>query len=503
MSPRATAQPTLRRIPRRSTAARLTVDYTPGSYPTTPIGSGPVVHLLNRFAYGATPASVAAVAAAGGPAPWLDAQLAAPYDAAAAAVGDWWPDLRRSPADVWNRAQTGTRRAIDVMGDYVNRTLARRITSPRPVLEAVTDVLENHLHVPVTAEFSFPFRAGYGDLIRSKALGRFDDLLVASTVHPAMLMYLNANGSRKDHPNENLARELLELHTVGVGAFGEDDVKAVARLLTGFLVDPTGQLQYVTDAHDTQPVTVLGFSDANASADGRPALTRLLRYLASHPATARRIATRLAVRFVADQPPAALVDRLAAVYLASGTDLRPVVKTLVTSAEFSASAGQKVRDPHEELVALMRMLRGRVTAPLTPFDLSNLLWQGAKMMGHTPFSWPSPDGQPQVAGAWATASRATASLQMHARLATLGYPSGFYPTVWEFLPTRNVAFRDLVDHLHRLLHQRPSTSVALQACCQATGVDPSALITAAHPVIGPGWPLLLGAVLDLPVTFQR
>lgn len=500
-------RPAIRRLPRkRATGTAKAVSFTPGAYPATTVGSAPVVHLLNRFAYGATPASVAAVGAAGGPKAWFDAQLAVPYDATSAGIADWWPDLNRSPLDIWVRDRTGVRSGTLVMYDYVNRTLTRRITSSQPVLEAVTDVLENHLHVPLAADGAFPFRAQYGELIRSKALGRFDDLLTATTVHPAMLTYLNAMNSTKAHPNENLARELLELHTVGVGNYTEDDVKDTARLLTGFTINSlTGVLAFVTGSHAVGPVRILGFTDPNSALDGRPAIERLTRYLANHPATARRIATKLVVRFVRDDAPAALVERLAQVYLDNGTDLRPVLKALVASDEFAASAGLKLRDPHEDLVAVLRMLGAKVVKPTGATSLANLLVIGARDQGHIPFTWPSPDGQPQVGAAWASAARASASLKAHARFATLAYPSAAaFAGVKAFLPTMPIAFRDLVDHLHRTLHQRPSTETALQACCQATGIaDPATSITATHAVVTKGFAALLGALLDLPTTYQR
>lgn len=487
----------VRRVPRRR-------DYTPGSYPATRVPSAPMLHLLSRFSYGVTPALVAEATAAGGQRAWFEAQLTAAYDGAADGVADWWPDLNRSPLEIYVRDLTKVRPAWQVMNDYINRTLARRILSPRPVLEQVTDVLENHLHVPVNGNLVYPFRAQYGDLVRAGALGRFEDLLVGALQHPAMLTYLNAIGSTKAHPNENLARELLELHTVGVGNFSEADVVATARLMTGYLIDlSTGALTYNPASHATGAVAILGFTDANADRDGRAAYGRLLRYLANHPLTAKRLATKLAVRFVRDDPPAALVDRLAAVYLANGTAIAPVLRALVASDEFAAAAGLKLRDPGEDIVHAMRILRAGLVRPAGSTSPANLLATGAQNLGHAPFTWPSPDGQPQVAAAWATPARAAASLQLHAKLATLRYPAAIFPGVSAFLPPLPIGFRDLVDHLHRLLHQRPSTATALQACCEATGVAPTTSITAKHAVVGSGFPALLGALLDQPAFYQR
>ena len=125
----------VRRLPRR-------IDYTPGSYPATAVPSAPMLRLLSRFSYGVTPALVAEATAAGGQRAWFEAQLTNAYDGSAAAVADWWPDLNRSPLEIRVRDLTNLRPAYRVMTDYVNRTLARRILSPRPVLEHATDLLE-------------------------------------------------------------------------------------------------------------------------------------------------------------------------------------------------------------------------------------------------------------------------------------------------------------------------------------------------------------------------
>ena len=128
-----------------------------------------------------------------------------------------------------------------------------------------------------------------------------------------MLMFLGNAGSTKAHPNENLGRELLELHTVGIGNYTEEDVKNSARILTGHRADlyKTWEPYYSAKDHWTGPVQVMGFRHPNADADGRAVTDAYLSYLAHHPATARRIATKLVKAFVADAVPTTLVDRLA------------------------------------------------------------------------------------------------------------------------------------------------------------------------------------------------
>ncbi|CAB4722254.1 unannotated protein [freshwater metagenome] len=486
-------------------AAEAAADWTPGSYPATAVPDTATLHLANRFSYGATPALIAEMKAAGGWMAWFDKQLASAYDGAATNLADWWPDLQRSPASLYQRQASSTRSGYAVMVDYVNRTMTRRLISPRPVLEVMTDFWENHLHVPANGELPFIWRASYGEMIRAGALGRFDDLLVAAISHPAMQLYLNGVGSTKAHPNENLARELLELHTMGVGTFTESDVKATARLLTGWIMSPTtGLLSFASERHSTGLISILGFVDDNLSTDGRVAQEKLLRYLAVQPATAQRIARKLVVRFVRDDAPADLVARLAKVYLDNGTAIQPVIRALVASPEFAASAGLKLRDPGEDVLASMRLLRATVTAPTSTTSIANLLGYGARDLGLAPLTWPAPNGAPQVNSAWATASRASASLQLHARLVSGTYPTaGVIAPAKSWLPALPLAFRDLVDHLHRSMHLRPSTSTALQACCEATGLTPITPVSTTHPVLTTGWPALLGALLDLPAFYQR
>ena len=110
------------------------------------------------------------------------------------------------------------------MDDYARWVLMRRMTSKRQLLEVMTEFWENHLHVAAVRRRAVQHRVDYGNTIRKHALGRFDEMLLATTTHPAMLIYLDAAESTKEHPNENLGRELLELHTVGAGNYSEKDV---------------------------------------------------------------------------------------------------------------------------------------------------------------------------------------------------------------------------------------------------------------------------------------
>ena len=197
----------------------------------------------------------------------------------------------------------------------------------------MTDFWSSHFHIPVGHDKAWVYRFDYDATIRDHALGTFEDLLVACSLHPAMRVYLDNWKSVRNAPNENQGRELLELHTVGRDAgYTEDMVKASAKILSGYTVDwgtgKTFNAVYDPTKHTTGAVSVLGFSHANSAADGQAVTIAYLKYLAHHPATARRIATKLATYFVSDSPSDGLVSSLAAVYTSSGTDISAVLTAL-------------------------------------------------------------------------------------------------------------------------------------------------------------------------------
>jgi hypothetical protein len=484
------------------------VSYRPGRYPRTQVLREPARHLLNRFSYGITPGLAVEVQAAGGHLAWFDRQLATAYDGSADNLCDWWPDLHRDPVDLWSRTTGGVRGGWEVMYDYGNRTMMRRMTSPRQVLEVMTEFWENHFHVATKSDNIFVFRTGYGEVIRAHALGRFDDLLQAAVLHPAMLMFLGAASSTKAHPNENLGRELLELHTVGIGSYGEEDVKNSARILTGNRVDlyKTWAASYVAKDHWTGPVQVMGFQHDNAEADGRAVTAAYLSYLAHHPATARRIATKLARAFVSDAVPASLVDRLAAVYLANDTEIVPVLKSLVRSPEFKSAVDKKVRDGDEDVLATYRVLGVGVKKPKSDASAANQVYWQTAMLGLAPLTWPRPDGQPVDNASWSSPTRVLASMSFHWDMVNGWWPGDAvaFPRPRSWMPrAKPMEFRDLVDHLSRRLLQRPSSKALLKACCQAAELRPETRVGRGSKLFTETWPRVVATILDSPAFYQR
>ncbi|MFN8666976.1 MAG: DUF1800 domain-containing protein [Gemmatimonadaceae bacterium] len=340
----------------------------------------------------------------------------------------------RAGSDSLAMRQEG-RRNRQFVGEILAARVARAVGSERQLQEVMTDFWLNHFSVYVGKGQLRYFLADYErETIRPHVLGRFRDLLGSVARSPAMLLYLdNAQsvadstrrtlasraGRRRAAPvrpqaprplatrpqatrprglNENYARELLELHTLGVdGGYTQQDVIDVARALTGWSVRPlrsgAPEFWFNRAAHDAESKRVLGVTLAagRGTEDGE----QVLDLVARHPSTARFIARKLAVRFVSDSPPGALVERAAAVFRRTDGDLREVVRTIVTSPEFFSRAAyrSKVKSPFEVVVSTARALGAAPdTTPLSALAVGRL---GAPIFGHQ-----APNGWPETGEAW-------------------------------------------------------------------------------------------------------
>ena len=251
------------------------------------------------------------------------------------------------------------------------------------------------------------------EAIRPHVLGRFSDMLIAVESHPAMLHYLdnaqsigpNSSAGLKQHKglNENLGREIMELHTLGVGGgYTQADVINLARILTGWSIanatgkegDP-GRFFFNGNTHEPGPIALLGKTyPENGAAQGRMALLDI----AHRPETARFIATKVARAFVSDQPPLALVDKLATVFHETGGDLRALAIALVDADEAWTAAPAKMRNPYEFIVATNRLIGHLPEEPgqvLQPLNLMGMgLWTppGPNGYSDTMAAWASPEG---------------------------------------------------------------------------------------------------------------
>jgi uncharacterized protein (DUF1800 family) len=234
-------------------------------------------------------------------------------------------------------------------------------------------------------------------VLRPHALGKFRDLLGAVAHSPAMLFYLDNHLSTRRGLNENYARELLELHTLGVdGGYTQHDVVEVARALTGWTIGPSRDpsvFLFRREMHDTGSKTVLGHTliAGRGVEDGE----EVLDILAHHPSTAHYISLKLARRLVSDDPPPALVARAAATFTRTDGDIAQVVRTIVTSPEFFSRAAfrAKVKTPFELVISARRALDAGAD---TTFATSRLIAQ----IGQPTFAWPTPEGWPEKGEAW-------------------------------------------------------------------------------------------------------
>jgi len=363
-----------------------------------------------RFGLGPRPGELAH--ASTDPRGWLAEQIrtAAPASAALnglapgrARMAEFQQALRNGP-EALQKALRAEFREI-YRAEAAARTLAQ-VQSETPFRERLVAFWSNHFTVSIQRPPLLPLAGAFErEAIRPHVAGRFVDMLLAVARHPAMLVYLDnaisvgpnsfAGQRRNRGLNENLAREILELHTLGVnGGYSQDDVRAFAKILTGWSVTriedgSPGNFQFNPRLHEPGPKTLLGvrFGDGGES-EGVRAFTML----AHHPATARHIATKLARHFIADNPPQAAVERLARVYRDTEGDLGIVSLALIEAKEAWKTPLGKVKSANDYIVSVAR-------AVAFEGDAQKLLGS-LRALGQLPFAAPSPAGWPDTAEDW-------------------------------------------------------------------------------------------------------
>ena len=387
------------------------------------------LHALNRLAFGPRPGDVDAVMK-GGVDTWIEQQLhpeAIPDRAVEARIAAL-PTMKMSNAQIVKtyyepvlmarkkanaEAKDGDidkndvrrelmrdipfdQRPQIVMNDLLTERIVRAAESDRQLNEVMVDFWMNHFNVFAGKGIDRFLLTSYErDVIRPHIWGRFEDLLMATAKSPAMLFYLdNARSvaapenrpllaqrfgqramemnpqlkNRQGGLNENYAREIMELHTLGVdGGYTQKDVTELARVLTGWTITTQrdgGQgaaFIFRPMLHDSGPKTVLGvrFLAGGGIGEGE----KMIHVLAHHPATAHHIALKLCQRLVADDPPPALVDRVAAKFLATDGDLRETVRAVISSREFwdPKSYRAKVKPPFEYAISAVRAVNAQIT----------------------------------------------------------------------------------------------------------------------------------------------
>jgi uncharacterized protein (DUF1800 family) len=434
-----------------------------------------VIHVLNRLAYGRRPGDVEKVKAMGLE-KWIAEQLepqripdpaVAPRLARLETAGLSSRELlkgyevpreakraiAKKQAEMENASEDGKREARrELMQQYGSRMqgtprqviaelqeakVVRAVHSERQLDEVLTDFWLNHFNV-YAQKGPVKFLAGEyeREVLRPHAWGRFEDLLLATAESPAMLFYLdnwlsadpNARPAalgrrgarqgqgqgRKRGLNENYAREIMELHTLGVdGGYTQKDVTEVARCFTGWTIkglrDQRPEFHFEPRFHDHGDKVVLG---QTIRAGGQDEGRKVIHLLATHPATAHFVSGKLVRRFVADEPPAALVDRAAAVFKKTDGDIRQVVRAIVGSPEFLGAQyrNAKVKTPLEFVVSAVRASGAAVDDPI---DLAKRI--GA--MGMPLYMQQPPTGYKDTAEAWVSTSGLLARLNFALDLA--------------------------------------------------------------------------------------
>lgn len=361
---------------------------------TDPSPLMPNKHLrfLNRAGYGPRPGDLVKIEEMGLEA-YLEEQLA--YEA----LDDTAVDLQTNSFNVvlMDVSQLINRDGPEIVRELGWYNMLRKLHSKRQLYEAMVEFWADHFHIYIGKSMFMPALRAIDEreVIRPHALGNFRDLLFASAYSPAMLHYLDNAQNRAAAPNENYARELLELHTLGVHAgYTQQDVAEAARVLTGLSLARRGRQQGQTifrpEEHDNGEKVVRG--ELFPAGQGEQDIAQLLEMLAVHPATADFIATKLVRRFVADDPPAALVSQVAETFLQTEGDIKSMLRVIFLSDDF-ATAPLKLKRPFTYMISLLRALH---------VDVSNgrpfVRW--LRLLGQPLYGWPAPNGYPDESAAW-------------------------------------------------------------------------------------------------------
>ena len=355
----------------------------------------PAFHLLSRAGFGPWPGDLDRLRVLGLDA-WIEEQLHPDL------IDDTACDLRARRFETLD-LEPGTCYEFKkpLLRDELTRhRLVCATYSRRQLYEVMVEFWSEHFNVYLEkGDCIYLKPADERQVIRAHALGRFRDLVRASATSPAMLVYLDGKENKKtapdDKPNENYARELLELHTLGVnGGYSQSDVSEVARCLTGWRLRTKwrrGTVYFDPALHDCGSKAVLGH--VITGGPGEQELDAVIDLAVSHPSTARHIATKLVRHFVADSAPPGLVDRVAAEFTATDGDIKSLVRVILISDDFKSAPGVRFKRPFRYMVSALRSVAADTYGhePLIGY---------LGRMGNAPFEHPAPDGYPDGAEPW-------------------------------------------------------------------------------------------------------
>ncbi|HKQ48870.1 MAG TPA: DUF1800 domain-containing protein [Phycisphaerae bacterium] len=351
----------------------------------------PKALLLDHITYGTRPADITEINNLGYSA-YLERQLNPEI------IDDWQMNARLMPfTSLSLDATTISGMGWDRSPELGAAALLRAVYSKRQLHEKMVEFWSDHFNINQFATNAWYHKpVDDREVIRPYALGRFRDLLLASARSPAMLVYLNGNENRAGHPNENYAREVMELHTVGVNAgYTHRDVQDMARAMTGWTVGASGPnfnlFEFRSEFHDTGPKQIMGLSlpAGGGISDGEQALN----YLAAHPATARNIVEKLVAYFISEDLPQALVNQATTRFTITGGDIKATLRVILKETAIT-QATPKIKRPLHLIADIARKSAATVSA-------TTQLVQIPAAMGHQPFTWSMPDGFPQRSDYWA------------------------------------------------------------------------------------------------------
>lgn len=358
----------------------------------------PDFHFLSRATYGLWPGDLDYLKRVGRE-KWLSEQLN--YEK----IDDRACDLRaRRFETLWLEPGTCFEYKKPVLRDeLVRHMLLRAVYSKRQLYEVMVGFWSDHLNIDVgKGDAIYAKATDDRTVIRRHALGRFQDLIAASAKSAAMLIYLDGKENRsathptaKNIPNENYARELLELHTMGVdGGYTQRDVYEVARCLTGWRIHTPwqrGKIYFEPAEHDDGAKVVLG--KTIAAGGGERDLDSVLDIVCKHKSTARHIATKMLQHFVSEMPPKAMVASVAAAFETTGGDIRAMLRAIFTDRQFDQFVSGKIKRPFHFIASSLRSLAADTYAHSSLTEYLN-------RMGHAPFQYPTPDGYPDLSSYW-------------------------------------------------------------------------------------------------------
>ena len=403
----------------------------------------PVVHAINRLSFGARPGDYARICGMGATKEeaaqaWIEEQLHPER------IDDTEAERVYRRLEELDFAKDGLfeMKAEVLMRELVHGTVLRAVYSKRQLFEVMVHFWTDHFNIAVTKRDCQWLKAWDDrEVIRKFALGpaipeaaaglsgamrefftgspatpaptgsKFRDMLRASALSPAMLWYLDGRDNRTDgrdsKPNENYARELLELHTLGVhGGYTQKDIMEIARCLSGWTVwsrrqglfrGGAGAVSFQPGRHDNGPKEVLGH--IIPAGLGEKDIDRVLDIVALHPATCRHIATKLCRRFISDAPPEQAITTVVAAFKQSDGDIRDTLRALFATEAFRTSTGVRFKRPFHFLVSALRATNAAVRVQFNAANDEGLM-TFLVQTGHTPFHYPTPDGYPEDPGHW-------------------------------------------------------------------------------------------------------